>query len=87
MNNGVKRKIRSSTNPTVGPSLEDLPTGDLPTLRNVLAKALWIKENATDSSNNFNTKELGQQMVPIIFQSYKSFATFVPRKVCLQQIR
>ena len=57
--------------PIVGPLLEDLPTGDLSTFRNVLAKALWMKESITDSNYNFTTKELQQQMVPIIFQSYK----------------
>ena len=64
---GGKRKIKSSTNPSVGASLENLPTGDLPSLRNVLAKALRMKESTTDLNNNFATKELGQQMAPIIF--------------------
>ena len=63
---GVKRKIRSSTNPIVGPSLEDLLIRDLSTLENVLAKALWVKESTTDSNNNSTIKKLGQQMVPII---------------------
>ena len=70
---GIKRKIRSSTNSIVGPSLEGLPTR-----RNVLAKALWMKESSTDSNIIFTTKELGQHMVPIIFQSYKRVNTLLP---------
>ena len=46
---GVKRKAshRSAANPIVGPSIEELPLGDLPTLRKVLAKAIWLKESTT----------------------------------------
>ena len=68
---GVKRKIRSSTNSIVGSSLEDLPSGDLPTLRNVLAKALWLKESTTDSNKNFTTKELGQGWCLLFFKAKK----------------
>ena len=70
---GVKRKAshRSAANPIVGPSIEELPLGDLPTLRNVLAKAIWLKESTTQTSNNFTNQMLGEEMVPIILQSYK----------------
>ena len=46
---GVKRKLsrKNTENQIVGPSKE-LPTEDLPTLRDVSAKALWIKENSIE---------------------------------------
>lgn len=76
---GPPRKIarRSAANPIVGPSIEELPTGDLPTLRNVLAKALWMKESTTVAENNFTTKMLGQQTVPIILQNCRRVNTLV----------
>ena len=36
-----------------------------------------MKESTTDSNNNFPTKELRQQMVHNIFQSYKRVFTFI----------
>ena len=37
-----------------------------------------MKESITDSNNYFTTKELGKQIVPIIFQSYKRVNTLLP---------
>ena len=68
----VKRKAShgNAVNPIVGPSIEELPPEDLPTLRNVLAKAICLKEN-NQTNNNFTNQMLGEEMVPIILQSYK----------------
>ena len=43
----VKRKAshRRAVSPIVGPSIGEFPSGDLPTLRNVLLKAIWLKES------------------------------------------
>ena len=69
----VKRKTshRSAVSPIVGPSIEELPPGDLSTLRNVLANAIWLKESTNQTNNNFTNQMLGEKMVPIILQSYK----------------
>ena len=69
----VKRKAshRSAVSPIVGPSVEKFPPRDLPTLRNVLAKAIYLKESTNQANNNFTNQMLGEEMVPIILQSYK----------------
>ena len=69
----VKRKAshRSAVSPIVGPFIEELPPRDLPTLRNVLAKAIWLKESTNQANNNFTNQMLGEEMVPIILQTYK----------------
>ena len=70
---GMKRKSsrKNAENPLVGPSREELPTGDLPTLRDVLAKALWMKEKSIETRNKFTNNMLGLRMMPIIFDGYK----------------
>ena len=69
----LKRKAShtSAVIPIVGPSIEELPPGDLPTLRNVLAKAIRLKESTNQTNNNFTNQMLGEEMIPIILQSYK----------------
>ena len=51
----VKRKAlhRSAVSPIVRPSIEELLPGDLPTLKNVLIKAIWLKETTNQTNNNF----------------------------------
>ena len=53
----VTRKIsrKSTANPIIGQSIAELPSGDLPALRNVLAKALWIKESAVEANTTSQT--------------------------------
>ena len=67
-----KRKLLRSkaANPIIGSSIERLLTGDL-TLRNVMAKALWLKKHAAGTSNNFNIKELALRIFSGILQSYQ----------------
>ena len=48
-----KASHRSAVSPIVGPSIEELPPGDLPSPRNVLAKAIWLKESTNQTNNNF----------------------------------
>ena len=69
----VKRKAshRSAVSSIVGTSTEELLPGDLSTLKNVLAKAIWLKESTNQTNNNFTNQILGEEMVPIILQSYK----------------
>ena len=69
----VKRKAshRSAVSSIVGPSIKKLPPGDLPTLRNVLAKAIWLKVSTNQTNNNFASQMLGEEMIPIILQSSK----------------
>ena len=52
----MKNLLRcSGANVIDGQSIE-LTTAYLPTIRKVLAKALWLKENAAETSNNFTSK-------------------------------
>ena len=58
-----KRKLlqNSASNPIIGPSIEELFFGDFPILQNSWAKALWLKENAAETSKSFAVKVLVQQ--------------------------
>ena len=57
-----KHKTRhSSGNKIVGDSSE-LPTADLPTLRNVLAYGLLLKERSTEASHLISNQDLAKEL-------------------------
>jgi len=68
----ITRKI--AADPIIGKP-EELPTADLPTLKNVLRKALLIKQNSID---NLSLRDLAEKLVPLVKLAYQQVNIDLP---------
>ena len=73
----VKRK--ASHRNALSPIIEELRPGDLPTLKNILPKAIGLKESTNQTNNNFTNQMLGNGSYHLTeLQKSKFIVNFIP---------